>query len=244
MDSKTEAKSCLNCGDKLTGDFCHVCGQSADTERYSTTHFAREAYQVIRKIEFSTPGVTLWQLVRRPGAFVRDYLAGKRVGFAGPARFFFFAFIAEILLRTTINQAAGPDFVHDTNLSSTWVQLSDFVATIFWGVLWRLFYPKSGLNVAECAVAGLYFQGATGFLGLIVLLVTIPIRYLAPASAVYFDVSDLLVMIVYSFVFAYSLFGESIVKTFIKQTILLFLFFTLLILVLVGIKSLGLSVTV
>ena len=242
VESTAQLKPCLNCGDKLTGDFCRVCGQSADTERYTATAVAHETYHALRKFDLTTTAITIWELARRPGTFVREYLEGKRVGFTNPVRFFFFAFVAEILLRTAINHLAGPNFVQDTNVSSTWVQIFDFVATVFWGVLWRVFYPKSGLNASECAVAGLYFQGETGFLALVLLVATIPFRYLAPASVSYLHMSDLMITFVYSYIFAFSLFGESFIKTVIKQSIILVLFFLLLIGVVVSIKLTGINI--
>ena len=232
-------KACLHCGQILDGAYCRVCGQSAEVERYSAKAFAREVYHAIRKFDITTTAVTVLELLIRPGAFVRDYLAGKRVGFANPVKFFFYSFIAEILVRTTINQLAGPNFVPDTQMTSTWVQMFDFAATVFWGVLWRLFFPSSGLNAAECAVSALFFQGQTTFLAVSLLLLTIPLRYFVPVTVAYLDLIDLIVTTTYSYFFAVSLFRDSIFRTVVKQTILLILFFTALFAGIVGLMLIG-----
>lgn len=69
---------CKNCSDTLTDNFCSHCGQAADTGRINM-HFLWEEIQ--SQIFSFDKGIlyTSKELFLRPGASIREYLAGKRV---------------------------------------------------------------------------------------------------------------------------------------------------------------------
>ncbi|HRO43891.1 MAG TPA: DUF3667 domain-containing protein [Flavipsychrobacter sp.] len=74
------ATNCLNCGEILQGKYCHSCGQKAITHKLSAKHFL--AHEVVHGIWHLDKGIlfTLRGLLTKPGHFVHNYIAGKRVG--------------------------------------------------------------------------------------------------------------------------------------------------------------------
>ncbi|WP_174285072.1 DUF3667 domain-containing protein [Sphingomonas bacterium] len=79
---------CLNCGTRLTGGYCHACGQSAEVHRsvgaigheiaHGVFHFEGKVWR------------TLPLLVLHPGALTRRYIAGERARFVSPLALFLF----------------------------------------------------------------------------------------------------------------------------------------------------------
>lgn len=74
---------CLNCGTKYEGNYCPECGQSAGTKRF-------QAIEMFTSVVTSIIGgdnkllTTCYDLLRRPGYMVREYLLGKRVTYYAP----------------------------------------------------------------------------------------------------------------------------------------------------------------
>jgi len=70
---------CLNCNEKLQGDYCSHCGQSAKTHRFTLKHILRQDFlfailHVNRGLLFS-----IKELFTRPGHSIREYNKGKRI---------------------------------------------------------------------------------------------------------------------------------------------------------------------
>lgn len=74
---------CKNCANRFEGKYCNQCGQSAHTERLNFHFFIHEIEHGVFHFNHSILS-TLKMLFTRPGAFIRDYLAGKRVAFTSP----------------------------------------------------------------------------------------------------------------------------------------------------------------
>ena len=79
---------CLNCGTRLTGAYCHACGQSADVHRsvgaigheiaHGVFHFEGKVWR------------TLPLLILHPGTLTRRYIMGERARFVSPLALFLF----------------------------------------------------------------------------------------------------------------------------------------------------------
>ena len=91
---------CLNCGTKLTGAYCHACGQSGEVHRsvgaigheiaHGVFHFEGKVWR------------TLPLLILHPGTLTRRYIAGERARFVSPLALFLFTVF---LLFATISWA-------------------------------------------------------------------------------------------------------------------------------------------
>lgn len=220
---------CLNCGTKLVGDFCHSCGQSASVKRYAPGNFAKEIYQTLRSIDLTTSIKTGWKLIVEPGTFIRNYLAGQRVGFINPVKFFFYTFLIEVSAQTILNPIFNQGAA--ATATSRTMQIVDLVSLIFWGLLWRVFYRKSGFNIAESAAAAIYYQSAINFFETILLFAVVPIRFLFGDVQYVLGAIEIIPSLIYAYYFVYKLFQESLWLTIIKQTILTMLFFIVIIIV-------------
>lgn len=79
---------CLNCGTRLTGAYCHACGQSGEVHRsvgaigheiaHGVFHFEGKVWR------------TLPLLALHPGVLTRRYIAGERARFVSPLALFLF----------------------------------------------------------------------------------------------------------------------------------------------------------
>jgi hypothetical protein len=79
---------CANCGARLGGAFCHVCGQSAHIHR-SLLHLVEEVVHGI--LHFDTKGwKTIPLLVAFPGRLTRRYIDGQRKTYVSPLALFLF----------------------------------------------------------------------------------------------------------------------------------------------------------
>ena len=92
---------CRNCEAPLAGPFCAQCGQEA---RPRILPFPRFAAETLR--DFSSLDTrlfrTLWALIRRPGFLTNEYVAGRRVRYMPPLRFYLLASFLFFFLVTLI----------------------------------------------------------------------------------------------------------------------------------------------
>lgn len=107
-DGHTHEKSCLNCGCKLLGDYCHCCGQKAHVHRtlrafwhdllHGALHFEGKIWR------------TLPLLIWKPGKLTRQYIDGRRASYVSPVALFLFTvflMFAVMGLTGTLDGAAG-----------------------------------------------------------------------------------------------------------------------------------------
>lgn len=79
--------TCPNCQTTFQGKFCHECGQKRENLKASWKMLISELLQTLFFLDMKLL-YTLEALVLRPGKFVRNYLKGEQVNFAGPVQFF------------------------------------------------------------------------------------------------------------------------------------------------------------
>jgi hypothetical protein len=88
-DSRTDPgrRRCLNCGAALAGRFCHECGQEDEDRRVPFRKLVSEAFGEILSFD-SRLLRSLRPLLLRPGFLTREYMAGRRVRYLPPFRFY------------------------------------------------------------------------------------------------------------------------------------------------------------
>jgi hypothetical protein len=85
----THEANCLNCGTRLTGPYCHQCGQHAHVHRTLGAFFHDFAHGVLHfegKIWRTVP-LLAW----KPGELTRGYIDGQRARFVSPIALFLFS---------------------------------------------------------------------------------------------------------------------------------------------------------
>ena len=80
-----ESPNCLNCGTRLRGQYCGVCGQWARNRLISLWELLREAFGDLLELD-SRIWRTLVPLLIRPGKLTHDYLQGRRARYMPPFR--------------------------------------------------------------------------------------------------------------------------------------------------------------
>jgi len=80
-----ENPDCRNCGTRLTGQYCGICGQRARNRLISLWQLISEAFGDLLEID-SRLWRTLIPLLARPGQLTRDYLEGRRARYMPPFR--------------------------------------------------------------------------------------------------------------------------------------------------------------
>lgn len=78
---------CLNCGARLTGQYCGECGQRATQRLISVWELVRDAFGDLFELD-SRLWRTLRPLLFQPGALTRDYLEGRRARYMPPFRMY------------------------------------------------------------------------------------------------------------------------------------------------------------
>ena len=210
-------KECLNCETPLDGEFCHVCGQPASTERYSLTTLFQEIYAQLKKFDATKTVRTFGALMVKPGGFVNGFLAGKRVKFVGPVRYLFYGIFIEITIRLLLAQFYPDAALHESDRSTLMSELSNLGLSVLWGLCWAVVFWKAEMNLVEYTVAAIYFAGHLSFVSAILT----PVLFFASWSGVvvgsgiaHFDIAF---SFIYSIFFARFVFGGSWRATIAKQ---------------------------
>lgn len=80
-------RACANCGANAPGAYCPACGQDTRERLPTFARFMREATGRYVALDGKL-WKTLWALLARPGFLTREYFAGRRRRYIGPARLF------------------------------------------------------------------------------------------------------------------------------------------------------------
>src|SRR5262245_40247748 len=80
-------RHCLNCGHTVAGKYCPNCGQAISVGRISWKSFLEELVHLVTHAERSLLG-TSWQLLKKPGKVLDEYIGGKRKKYQSPVAFF------------------------------------------------------------------------------------------------------------------------------------------------------------
>ncbi len=82
---RADAPDCLNCGARLTGQYCGHCGQRARSRLISLWGLVAEAFGDLFELD-SRLWRTIIPLLVRPGQLTHDYLMGRRARYMPPFR--------------------------------------------------------------------------------------------------------------------------------------------------------------
>lgn len=99
---------CKNCGQKVRGNYCQHCGQSADTDRIGWKFCLNEL--ILNNFSFNR-GIfhTARSLVIKPRGMVNEYLSGKRMRYTGALHFLVFVLLLRGLLNLFVGGESGAD---------------------------------------------------------------------------------------------------------------------------------------
>ncbi|HET8772216.1 MAG TPA: DUF3667 domain-containing protein [Thermoanaerobaculia bacterium] len=115
--------SCLNCGTRLHGKYCHACGQKAVSASVKLHDFVHEATHEFLHLDGKIVK-TLKLLVAKPGQLTVEFLEGRRSQYVSPLRvyltfsliFFTLAAILPRGLENAVKVRSGKELQGDTEL--------------------------------------------------------------------------------------------------------------------------------
>jgi len=160
---------CTNCGGPRAGEYCAECGQRAVRERLTVRGIARQIAHEAMNLDHGLLFTAL-ELTRRPGAAVRDYLAGRRVPYTGPVKYFLLMVALATFASTQlgVTDEMGRELVRPMGESApvTAQQVSRFIAqwmTLLMALgvpglaaVTRLLFSRRGNTYADHLVLNLY----------------------------------------------------------------------------------------
>ncbi|KAA9327076.1 DUF3667 domain-containing protein [Hymenobacter busanensis] len=164
--------ACLNCGTTLHDHFCARCGQSADTHRFTTRHLLHEIPHSIWHVDKGLL-YTLREMLLRPGAALRGYLAGQRRPHFAPLSFMLLLVSISTFLMSALHIV--PFDMSDASVPAATrrMQLEMFgplIKYMSWffvlglpltAALTRRVLRRGGFNYAECILINAFVIGAT-----------------------------------------------------------------------------------
>lgn len=110
MDSENksiENARCLNCGATLyEGNFCHICGQPANTGRLTTKNMGVVILSSLTRINKHFLH-TIKCLMLRPWKVIADYINGKRVAYTAPVQLLIVLAFLVVALNSLIGEDMG-----------------------------------------------------------------------------------------------------------------------------------------
>lgn len=98
---------CANCGQDFIGKYCPFCGQKAGIGRI-TWQTVREGVMLLWGMESHSMPYSVFQLLLRPGYFIRDYLSGRRQISYPPVKMLFVVAIIFAIVRQLLGTPEEP----------------------------------------------------------------------------------------------------------------------------------------
>ncbi len=156
---------CLNCGHPVKEHYCPNCGQSAEVGRLSWKGFVEEFFHTLTHAEKSIFGTT-WQLIRRPGIILDEYIAGKRKKYMSPVAFFLVWVALSILTHRSILAFSGfhpvimegitfrnPESIRAFIIHGEWLYILTFPVS---AALFYIILARPAYTYIECLVITMY----------------------------------------------------------------------------------------
>ena len=202
-----EDKHCLNCGEKLSGNFCTECGQPASTGRINFKETLGNFFSVAFALNEPLL-ITIRLLITNPGKLFREYIDGKRKVYYRPVAFFILTTASYLILRTLINfNSLGGSVIADmeevdkvlNHSGEVFTMMENNINYVMFFLVFsiafslKLFFRKK-YNLVEYTSVGLFITG----IYTIIRTVTMFISKYTSAEVDSFEIGILLVLVFYS----------------------------------------------
>lgn len=116
MDSqqKKDSKACLNCGTRVTKNFCPFCGQEKEKEKH--TFYSLFSHFISDLVHYDS---SFWRTARylflSPGKLSVEYIAGKRKSYVSPFTLYIFISFFSFFILSSF--PSSPFFISEDNVS-------------------------------------------------------------------------------------------------------------------------------
>lgn len=174
----SHSSNCLNCDQKILGNFCFDCGQKTDTHRITFSHFI--FHDILHGVWHFEKGIlfTVKEALIRPGEAALDYIGGKRIKYYNVFYLLLVLIGLNLFLNhyydefshTYLNTTPEPNNVHKSEIDKFLinnVKLIIFSVVPLFAINSFLIFRRKRLNFSEhFIIAGMVYLG-------VILLVTI-----------------------------------------------------------------------
>lgn len=151
-------QACSRCGAELAGRFCQVCGTEIYGPRLDRRGALGRALDTVTW-HLGRFGSTLLDLSVRPAQVAWVYLSGHRDRYLHPLPYLAFALAAERLVywgllgwARLLGRPGAALLIHP----EFWNRLPQLLALLVVGVIWRVFFRRTGLNLFEMISIAVY----------------------------------------------------------------------------------------
>jgi len=175
------AKSCQNCNEIITGNFCANCGQKTSVHRYSFKHFIE--HDLIHGIWNIDNGFffTIKELLTRPGHSIRKFINGKRVGYFSALTLLliilgvshFVGEYSQVKLSDLTPESSKESMNAIEEFTKKYPKFTLILTIPFYSVFSFLWFRKSKLNLTEHFVLNSYKTVAESIIELIFIIITV-----------------------------------------------------------------------
>lgn len=216
-----EVHHCINCGYEFTGKFCPVCSQKAGQGRIGW-YSVRQGIMDIWGLGTRSLLYSIWQLLLRPGHFIGDYIDGKRQVSFPPVKmlfivavlysmiyYWFFPVVLNISLDPEITEeqkALIGDLVKWLKTYYSWFMLIMAMLAVL--PTWVMF-RYSPRHTAHTLPEGFFIQVFLAVLMIVFCFLFIPVAMKDSTIYTYivYILFGLYYIIVYHYLFGYSIWG-------------------------------------
>jgi hypothetical protein len=232
--------TCKNCNNQFEGQYCNLCGQSADTQRLDFKFLIKNLHKNFIKIFHKGIFYTSRQLFTRPGHSIREYIEGKRVNHFEPIGLLiaFAAFYAVLYHTFEIDMFSGiSDSTLDGKLDlrsvGNWITDHFSLVTLLFVPVYSigsfLCFRKQGYNFYE----HIYLNTFLASQRLLIRIATFPLLIILDGTENIFLFRDLLVLAdIVLMVWSYTQFFNKVKR--IKAVLLSVLIYGIFFVILVG----------
>lgn len=158
--------NCKNCNAEVSAKFCPECGQKANTIRLTYRDVFSMAFTSLTNFEL--PFIrTIIHLFSKPGSAILDYVKGKRARYYNPVGFLVICMSISVLVEFIAQHYGLTNAKKERGVVMSFLDthttLMVFILLPVIAVFLRLFFYKSGRNLAEQSVFLAYAFGAVVF---------------------------------------------------------------------------------
>lgn len=175
---------CKNCGNQYQGNFCNNCGQSHNIHKINMAFVWHDIQHGL--FHFDNGIIyTLWQLFKKPGITIREFIKGKRMRYFPPVSM---VVVMATLYGLFYHLFHINTFKYSTNETTDFNELNEWLGshysiftllTIpFYAFFSYLFFKKQGYNFSEHIVLNSFLASQR----LCISLLSLPFLYYATSA--------------------------------------------------------------
>lgn len=121
-------KTCIQCEEATTDNFCPKCGQNQNVERLTLASFFSDFFSRVYGLDGAFPH-TVIGLTKRPHLVAKEYISGIRGKYVGPVGYYFLIFTIFLLL-VQVSGFSLADYLPKTeNFADSMVDDNDITKT-------------------------------------------------------------------------------------------------------------------